>query len=131
LVPDFDPPLLEDAIQRARNWAHAEGVKKKKEEGKKKEAEKARRKEEHDKRRELQREAREEELSSIEDGDDDDDEEETHQYDWLDSMAEKGEQPRGHPSRSKGDRRRLNCCVVNRRTPTLGELRRWAEGRSP
>jgi hypothetical protein len=37
--------------------------------------------------------AREEESSSIDDDDDDDNEEEIHQYDWLDSMAEEGEQP--------------------------------------
>jgi hypothetical protein len=43
LVPDFNPPLPEDVIQRVRNRAHTKGVKK--EEGKK-EAEKARRKEE-------------------------------------------------------------------------------------
>jgi hypothetical protein len=95
LVPDFDPPLPEDAIQRAWNQAHAERVKKK-EEGKKKKAEKARRKEEHDKRRKLQRQASEEEESSS--IDDDYDEEEIHQYDWLDSMAEEGEQPSGRPS---------------------------------
>jgi hypothetical protein len=34
-------------------------------------------------------------LSIDDDDDDDDDEEETHQYDWLDSMAEEGEQPWG------------------------------------
>jgi hypothetical protein len=55
LAPDFYPPLPEDAIHRAQNRAHAEGVKKKKEEGKKKEAEKARRKEERDKCQKLQR----------------------------------------------------------------------------
>jgi hypothetical protein len=55
LVVDFDPPLPKDVIQRAWNWAHAEGVKKQKEEGKKKVAKKARRKEERDKRRKLQR----------------------------------------------------------------------------
>jgi hypothetical protein len=50
LVPDFDPPLPEDAIQRAWNRVHTEGVKKKKEEGKKKGTKKGRRKEECDKR---------------------------------------------------------------------------------
>jgi hypothetical protein len=54
LVHDFDPPLPEDAIQRARNWAHTEGVKKRKEEGKKKEVEKAWRKKECEKCRTLQ-----------------------------------------------------------------------------
>jgi hypothetical protein len=28
LVSDFDPPLPEDAMQRAQNWDHAEGVRK-------------------------------------------------------------------------------------------------------
>jgi hypothetical protein len=81
-------------------------VKKKKEEGKKEEAEKARRKEEHEKHRKLQWQAKEEESSSI-DEDDDDDDEEIHRYDWLDSMAEEGEWPGGHPSRSRDDHRSL------------------------
>jgi hypothetical protein len=46
LVPNFDPPLSEDVVQRARNRAHAVEVRKQKKEGKKKTAEKARRKEE-------------------------------------------------------------------------------------
>jgi hypothetical protein len=54
LVPDFDPPLPEDAVQRARNQAHAMEVRKQKEEGKKKTAEKARRKEKWYKCRRLQ-----------------------------------------------------------------------------
>jgi hypothetical protein len=49
LVPDFNPPLLEDAIQRVWNWVHAEGVKKKKDEDKKKRVSKGRRKEEREK----------------------------------------------------------------------------------
>jgi hypothetical protein len=91
LVPDFDPPLPEDVMQRAWNQAHAEGVRRLKEEGKKKIAEKARRKEECDKRRRLQWQAREEESSST--NDDDEDEKEVDQYDWLDSMAKEGELP--------------------------------------
>jgi hypothetical protein len=35
LVPDFNPPLPKDVIQRARNQAHTERVKKKDEEKKK------------------------------------------------------------------------------------------------
>jgi hypothetical protein len=35
LVPDFNPPLPEDATQKAQNRAQAEGVKKKDEEKKK------------------------------------------------------------------------------------------------
>jgi hypothetical protein len=50
LVPDFDQPLPEDAMQRAHNQTHTEGVRKQKEEGKKKAAEKAKRKEERNKR---------------------------------------------------------------------------------
>jgi hypothetical protein len=69
-------------------------LKKQKEEGNKKAAEKAKRKEERDKHRKLQGQVgEEEESSSIDDDDDDDDEGEVHQYDWLDSMAEEGEQP--------------------------------------
>jgi hypothetical protein len=51
LVPDFNTPLLEDTIERARNQAHTEGVKKKKndEEKKKKKAGRAKRKEECEK----------------------------------------------------------------------------------
>jgi hypothetical protein len=52
LVPNFNPPLLEDATQRAQNWAHTEGVKKKDEE-KKKKASKAKRKEDREKRRKM------------------------------------------------------------------------------
>jgi hypothetical protein len=94
LVPDFNPPLPEDVTQRVRNWAHAEGVKKKKDKEKKK-ADKAKRKKEREKRRKMQRKAREEEESSI---DEDDDDEGDYPYDWLDSMVEEGEQPGGRPS---------------------------------
>jgi hypothetical protein len=55
LVPDFNPPLPEDVIQRARNWAHIEGVKKKKDEDKKKRVGKGRRKEEREKHQKMQR----------------------------------------------------------------------------
>jgi DNA gyrase/topoisomerase IV subunit B len=79
LVPDFDPPLPEDVIQKARNPAHAEGVKKKDREMVKK-ANKVQRKEEHEKCRKMQRQDGEEESSSINEGD--------YSYDWLDSMAE-------------------------------------------
>jgi hypothetical protein len=50
LVPNFDPPLPEDVIQRARNPAHAKGVKKKKDGEMVKKANKVQRKEEHEKR---------------------------------------------------------------------------------
>jgi hypothetical protein len=127
LVPNFDPPLPEDAIQRARNRAHAKGVKKKEEGKKKKETKKARRKEKREKRQKLQQQAGEEESSSI----DEDDDEGGHPYDWLDSMVEEGSSPGGRPSRSRGGCRRLNCYATNQRTPTLGELWRQVKERSP
>jgi hypothetical protein len=43
----------------------------------------------------MQRQAGEEEELSIKEDDDDDDDEQVHPYDWLDSMAEEGEQPAG------------------------------------
>jgi hypothetical protein len=50
LVPNFNPPLPEYVTQRARNRAHAEGVKKKKKDEEKKKASRAKRKEEREKR---------------------------------------------------------------------------------
>jgi hypothetical protein len=131
LVPDFDPPLPEDAIQRARTQAHAKGVKKKKDEEKVKKASRVQRKEEREKRQKMQRQAGEEESSSIDEDDEDDNDEGDHLYDWLDSMAEEGNSLEGRPSRLRGGRHRLNCCAANRTTLTLGELRRWVEERSP
>jgi hypothetical protein len=49
LVPNFDPPLPKDAIQRAQTQAHAKGVKKKKDEEKVKKASRVQRKEKRQK----------------------------------------------------------------------------------
>jgi hypothetical protein len=98
-------------------------VKKKKDEEKKKKAGRAQRKEEHEKRQKMQRYSKEEEEeSSIDEDDEDDDDEQDYPYDWLDSKAEEGEQPGGHPSRSRDKRCRLNCYTTSWRTPTSGEL---------
>jgi hypothetical protein len=131
LVPDFNPPLPEDTTQRARNRAHTEGVKRKKKEGKKKRAEKARRKEEREKRQKLQRQAREEEESSIGEDDDDDDDEGDHPYDWLDSMAEEEEQPRGSSLSIEGQTPQalLLCCEP--KDPGLGGAMTKGGGEPP
>jgi hypothetical protein len=121
LVPDFDPPLREDTMQRAWNQAHAKGVRKQKEEGKKKTAEKARRKEERDKRRRLQQQAEEEEeSSSTDDDDDDEEEEEVDQYDWLDSMAEERELPRESSLPTEGQSPRAKPPHRESGGPSLG-----------
>jgi hypothetical protein len=71
----------------------------------------------------MQREAREEEEESSEEEDnEDDDTEGVHPYDWLDSMARRGNSPRSYLSRPRDGRRRLSYCSVSQRTPTLGEL---------
>jgi hypothetical protein len=129
LVPDFDPPRPEDATQRARNWAHTKGERKQKEERKKKMAEKAKRKEERDKCRRLQWQAREEEESSNTDDDDDDDE--VDQYDWLDSMAEERELPRGSSLPTEGRSPRAKPPHRESGDPSLGGAATTGGGMEP
>jgi hypothetical protein len=88
LVPEINPPLLEDATLRAWNQAHAKEVKKKKDEEKKKRIDKAKRKEEREKHRRRQCAVGEDEEESSDD--ENDDEERSH--DWLDALTEEDDE---------------------------------------
>jgi hypothetical protein len=79
----------------------------------------------------MQWQAKEEESTSIDEDDEDDDDEWDYPYDWLESMAKEGKQPKGLSLSIEGGYCRLNCCAVSRRTSTSRELWQRAEETSP
>jgi hypothetical protein len=95
-------------------------VKKKKDKDKEKRVGKARRKEEHEKRRKMLRQTgEEEEESSNEEDDEDDDDKEIHQYDWLDSMVEEGEQLEGSSLSMEGRMPKAHLLLHEPEDPNL------------
>jgi hypothetical protein len=98
-------------------------VKQRKDDQKRKRTDRARRKEEHEKRWRMQREVEEEEEESSEeedDEDDDDDDEGVHPYNWLDSLAEKGEQPEGLSLSIEGRTPQAQLLLHEPEDPNLG-----------
>jgi hypothetical protein len=99
-------------------------VKQRKDDQKRKRTDRARRKEEHEKRWRMQREVEEEEEEESseeeDDEDDDDDDEGVHPYNWLDSLAEKGEQPEGLSLSIEGRTPQAQLLLHEPEDPNLG-----------